>query len=275
MTVRTAGRSGADAGWLEWSGRALRSTGRTWPGVALLASLVLAWELVVRVRDIPPLYVPAPSEIAAEVAGRLDFFWTHTWLTLQEAALGLLIGTAVATIAAVVATESSIADRALLPAFVVVKVIPSVALVPVLVAALGIGMGPKVVIAAVTLFYAVFINLVTGLKSVDQDAMELMRSVDASRWEIFLRLRLPNSLPYLFAAAKIGVPLAVLGAMFAEFYTSTAGLGNVIVVAAVRTDMQTMWGAIVVLMGLGVTLVGGIGIAERRMLRWNRSRADR
>ncbi len=104
--------------------------------------------------------------------------------------------------------------------------------------------------------------------------MEVMRSVNASRAEIFMRLRLPNSLPYLFAAAKIGFPLAVLGAMFAELQTSKAGLGNVIAIAATRIDMQRMWAAIFVLMILGVVLVGFVGIMERRVLRWPSSQRE-
>jgi NitT/TauT family transport system permease protein len=240
----------------------------------LIVGLVAFWQYYVVSKDIPPLYVPAPLEILDELAGNLGFFWEHTLVTLQEAGLALVIGSTIAGLAAALMAESSIADRAFLPAFVVIKVIPSIALVPVLVVALGLGVWPKVIIATLTLFYAVFINAVTGFKSVDEGALEVMKSVDASRKEIFFRLRLPNSLPYLFAAAKIGFPLAVLGAMFAELYTSKAGLGNVIAVAATRINMQTMWGAIFVLMFLGVLLVGIIGIVERRVLTWHSSQRE-
>jgi NitT/TauT family transport system permease protein len=247
---------------------------RTWPAIVLFVLLFGGWEYIVQSRNIPPLYIPAPSEIYSEVAGNLGFFWENTLLTLQEAGLGLLIGSAIACVAAALMAEFSIADRGLLPAFVVIKVVPSVTLVPVLIVALGFGIWPKVIVAALTLFYAVFINAVTGFKSVDEGAMEVMRSVNASRREIFFRLRLPNSLPYLFAAAKIGFPLAVLGALFAELDTSKAGLGNVIAVAASRINMQTMWGAIFVLMFIGVVLVGSVGIMEKRMLKWHSSQRE-
>ena len=241
-----------------WTRRALG----LWPAAVLFLAILAVWQYYVESRNIPPLYVPAPLEIAQELAGNLGFFWSNAWVTLQEAALAVLIGSVIAGVAAALMAEFSIADRALLPAFVVIKVIPPVTLVPVLVVALGLGIWPKVVIATMTLFYVVFINAVTGFKSIDAGALDLMRSVNASRLEILLRLRLPNSLPHLFAGAKIGFPLAVLGAMFAEFHTSKAGLGNVITVAAARTDMQAMWAAIFVLMILGVTIVGAIGILE-------------
>jgi NitT/TauT family transport system permease protein len=254
--------------------RAGRKVASTWPAFVLFILLFGGWEAYVQLKNIPPLYVPAPSVIYSEVAGRLGFFLEHTWVTLQEAGLGLLLGAGIAATAAAFMAESTIADRGLLPAFVVVKVVPSVALVPVLIVALGLGIWPKVVVAALTLFYAVFINAVTGFKSVDEGAMEVMRSVNASRKEIFFRLRLPNSLPYLFAAAKIGFPLAVLGAMFAELETSKAGLGNVIAISASRINMQTMWGAIFVLMFLGLVMVGSLGILERRVLKWHSSQRE-
>lgn len=263
-----------ERGLVPMARRALRRLAIMWPAFVLFTIIFGGWEYLVKSRDIPPLFIPAPSVIYAEVAGRLGFYWENTWLTLQEAGLGLLLGSTVAGIAAAFMAESSIADRALLPAFVVVKVIPSVTLVPVLVIALGFNMGPKVVIAALTLYYAVFINAATGFKSVDEGALEVMRSVNASRTEIFLRLRLPNSLPHLFAAAKIGFPLAVLGAMFAELYSSVAGLGNVIVVAGSRIDMVTLWGAIAVLAFVGVVLVGSVGIAEKRMLKWHTTQRE-
>lgn len=261
--------------WVDRATRAGMGVARAWPGTVLIVAIVAFWEYYVVSRNIPPLYIPAPSEIWAELSGNLGFFWSHTWVTLQEAGLGLIIGSVIAGIAAALMAEFSIADRAFLPAFVVIKVIPSIALVPVLIVALGaLSIWPKVILATLTLYYTVFINAVTGFKSVDEGAMEVMRSVNASRAEIFLRLRLPNSLPYLFVAAKIGFPLAVLGAMFAELQTSAAGLGNVIAIAATRIDMQRMWAAIFVLMILGVLLVGIVGMAERRVLRWHSSQRE-
>ncbi len=188
---------------------------------------------------------------------------------MTEAGIGFLIGGSLAGLFALIMAESSIADRALLPFFVIVKVTPPVVLTPFLVIALGFGMGPKVFLAALTLFYAMLINTLTGFKAVDEGALEVMESVDASRLEIFYRLRLPNSLPFLFSAAKIGVPLAILGAVFAEIYNSTRGLGNVIRTASEFGAFAPIWGAIYVLALVGLALIGLLSLVERRVLRWH------
>ena len=185
--------------------------------------------------------------------------------------MGFLIGGSLAALFALLMAEFSLADRALLPLFVVVKVTPAVVFTPFLAALLGFGAGPKVVLAALTLFYAVLVNALTGFKSVDVGALEVMRSVDASRFEIFYRLRLPNSLPFIFSAAKIGVPLAILGAVFAEIYNPGEGLGNIIRTAGEFGAFAPIWGATYVLAILGLVLIGLLTLLERRVLRWHDS----
>ena len=244
-----------------------------WPGIALLAIVFGGWELVVQTRGIAVIYLPAPSRIFGEIFANLEFYLGHTAVTLSEAALGFAIGWAFALVAAVLMAEFRLMERALIPLFVLVKTTPSVVLTPVLIIALGFGAGPKVVIAALTLFYATLINAVTGFKSVDENALEVFRSVNASRLEVFFRLRLPNSLPYLFSAAKISVPLALLGAVFAEMQNSREGLGNVIVQAGHNINMTVLWAGIYVIAILGITLVSLVGAIEQQLLRWHSSQS--
>ena len=244
-----------------------------WPGIALLAFVFGTWELIVQTRRVAVIYLPAPSRIFGEIFGSYDFYFDHTRVTLSEAALGFAFGWTFALAAGVLMAEFRLVERALLPLFVLVKTTPSVVLTPVLIIALGFGAGPKVVIAALTLFYATLINAVTGFKSVDENSLEVLRSVNASRLEIFFRLRLPNSLPYLFSAAKISVPLALLGAVFAEMQNSREGLGNVIVQAGHNINMTVLWAGIYVVAILGITLVSLVGMIEGQVLRWHSSQA--
>lgn len=263
------GTLAVDAGLGARASRAGRKVARQWPPILLFIVVLVGWELSIQAMAEPLRYLPAPSAVFAEIFGRPGFFWDQTFQTMQEAGLGFLIGGSLATISALLMAESSIMDRALLPLFVVVKVTPGVVLVPFFVVLLGFGMGPKVILAAMTLFYAMLINAVTGFKSVDEGALEVLNSVEASRFEIFLRLRLPNSLPYLFSAAKIGVPLAVLGAVFAEIYRSQVGLGNVIRTAGEFGVWQALWAAVFILAFLGLILIGTLTVLEKRMLRWH------
>lgn len=244
---------------------------RAAPAVVLLTTIITVWELIVRSRDVKVIYVPAPSVILDEVFGHLTYYYDHTLITLYEAAWGFAFGFGIAVLAAVLMAEFKVLDRALLPLFVMIKVTPSVAFLPVFIIMMGFGAGPKIIVAALTVFYAAMINSLTGFKDVDDDALEVLRSVDASRREIFFRLRLPNALPHLFAAAKICAPLAVLGAVFSEMQNSKEGLGNVILQSSHNIRMVRVWGAIFVLMFLGITIVTVVGGLERRLLRWHSS----
>ena len=222
-----------------------------------------------QLRSEPIRYLPPPSDAISEITSQFDFFWRHAQTTLKEAGLGFLIGSSLAGVFALVMAEWSLADRALLPLFVIVKVTPAVVLAPFFVIWLGFGMGPKVILAVLTVFYSMLINALTGFKSIDEGSLEVMKSVKASRLEIFWRLRLPNSLPYLFSAAKIGVPLAILGAVFAEIYNSTSGLGNIIRGAGEFGAFPTIWATIYVLAAIGLILIGLVSLLERRLLRWH------
>jgi len=251
--------------------RALKRLSGGLPGTILIAAIVVVWELIVRGLDVRVIYVPAPSSIFREILDHPMYYVNHARVTMSEAAWGFLYGVSIAVVLAMLMAEFSLVERALLPVCVIVKVTPSVALAPVFVIMLGFGSGPKVLVAALTVFYAALINAVTGFKDVDRDSLELLRSVDASRLEIMRRLRVPSALPHLFAAAKICAPLAVLGAVFAEMQNSRRGLGNVILQASHNINMVRLWGAIFVLMFIGVILVGLIGVLERRVLRWHTS----
>lgn len=254
-----------------WQRRVAGKLGVVLPGVVLIAIIIGTWELFVRSLDVKVIYVPAPSKIFAEVVNNGEYYFNHARTTMSEAAWGFGYGVGIAIIVAMLMAEFRIVERALLPLCVMIKVTPSVALAPVFVIIMGFGSGPKVFVAALTVFYAALINAVTGFKDVDADALELLRSVDASRWEIMRRLRVPSALPHLFAAAKICAPLAVLGAVFAEMQNSRRGLGNVILQASHNLNMVRLWGAIFVLMFIGVVLVGFVSLIERRFLRWHTS----
>jgi NitT/TauT family transport system permease protein len=251
--------------------RIVRKFGGVLPGTVLLAAVVTTWQIIVRSMDVRVIYIPAPSDIVGEIFDNGRYFFDHARTTMSEAAWGFLYGVGVAIVLAMAMAEFRVVERALLPLCVIIKVTPSVALAPVFIIMMGFGSGPKIVVAALTVFYAALINAVTGFKDVDRDSLELLHSVDASRWEIFRRLRVPSALPHLFAAAKICAPLAVLGAVFSEMQTSRRGLGNVILTASHNINMVRLWGAIFVLMFIGVVLVGLVGVLERRVLRWHSS----
>lgn len=243
------------------------------PAVALTVLLV-AWEVLVRLADVPVYIVPRPTQVLDRLMGDLSFFGSHGVVTLLEAMGGFLVGSAVAFSAATLMAHSRWVERTLFPLALLVKVTPIVAVAPLFVIWFGFGSPPKVLIASLITFFPVLVNALTGLRSVDPSALDYLRSLDASRTEVFFKLRIPSSLPYLFAAARIAVPLSVIGAVVGEWFTGDRGLGSVIIVAHNNIDMPTLFSAVIVLAFIGITLTVLTGYLEKRVLFWHESMAD-
>ncbi len=240
------------------------------PAVALTV-LFLGWEVFVRLAEVPVYIVPRPTQVLDRLVGDLGFFGSHGAVTLLEAMGGFLLGSAVAFGAATVMVHARWVERTLYPIALLVKVTPIVAVAPLFVIWFGFGSPPKVLIAALITFFPVLVNSLTGLRSVDPGALDYLRTLDASRAELFIKLRVPSSLPFLFAAARIAVPLSVIGAVVGEWFTGDRGLGSVIIVAHNNIDMPTLFSAVVVLALMGITLTVLTGYLEKKVLFWHDS----
>ena len=239
------------------------------PPALTLAGALLFWEFWVQWRDIAIIVVPPPSAVLERFLDDPDFFRRHGGWTLYEATLGLLLGSSFALALAVAMAHSRLTERALFPLAIIIKVTPIVAVAPVLVIMLGFGTTPKVVVAALISFFPMLVNAMTGFRDVNPGALEFMRSIRASPWQLFWKLRLPSALPYLFAALKITYPLALIGAVVAGWFTGDRGLGLVIFVANANLDTPTLFAAIAVLALTGVTLNILLSLAARRLLFWH------
>jgi len=240
------------------------------PAVALITAAVV-WELWVRAADVPTYIVPAPSVVLDRFFAGIGFFAKHGAITLAEALAGFALGAGVAIAGASLMAHSRVLERSLFPLAVLVKVTPIVAVAPLFVIWFGFGSFPKVLIAALITFFPVLVNGLTGLRSVKPEAHEFFRSVNASNMQTYWKLRLPGSLPYLFAAFRICVPLAVIGAVVGEWFSGDRGLGSVIIVAHNNLDMPTLFAAILTLAILGVGLTVLTWQLERRVLFWHES----
>jgi NitT/TauT family transport system permease protein len=249
-----------------WTRRATRSVV---PGVVAFVVVFGGWEFGVRYTHIPATELVAPSAIFRELWRAPGFFASNAWVTIQEAFWGFLVAFGVALTAAVVVVHSRLMDRALSPIIVMLQVTPILALAPPLVVWLGFGPQPKIVMAALVTFVPLFTNATVGFRAIDPATYEVMRSVDASRSEIFFRLRIPHSLPYLLAATRVCVGLALIGAVVAEFFNSSAGLGNIMATAQLYDQTAVVWAAIFTLVFIGVVLVGLVTVVQHRLLRWS------
>ncbi len=244
------------------------------PALAGLTLALSAWEAWIQIRDIEEYLIPAPSAVAERLYGEPWLFIEEGLKTLEGAMLGFVVGAFFAITLATIMAQSRMLERALFPLAILIKVTPIVAVAPLLTIWFGFGLMPKVFIAALIVFFPIMVNALVGFRSVDPNALALLESLAASRREIFLRLRLPSSLPYLFAAFRVSIPLSVIGAVVAEWFSGDRGLGSVIFIANNNVRMPTAFAGIFMLAFIGVSLFLLTSALERRVLFWHESSLD-
>ena len=241
------------------------------PAVTGLAVALAAWEAWIEIKDVKPYLVPAPHRIAERLYQDPWFFTQEGLKTLEGALLGFALGATIAIVLASLMSQTRFLERAIFPLAILIKVTPIVAVAPLLTIWFGFGLMPKVFIAALIVFFPIMVNALIGFRSVNASSLALMESLSASRAEVFLRLRLPSSLPYLFAAFRFSIPLSVIGAVVAEWFSGDRGLGSVIYIANNNLDMATAFAGVFMLAILGVALFLLTAAVERRVLFWHES----
>jgi len=239
--------------------------------LALLLFLGL-WELVVRLGNYPPFFLPSPGRVYAKFLVVLGdgTLWRHTQITLGEIFGGLALGLTTATILGYVLAKSRLVERILSPYIVASQSIPIVSLAPLLVIWFGFGSLSKILVCALTLFFPVLINTIVGIRSAEKDLIDLMRSLEATRWQIFTMLEVPAALPVLLGGLKVGVTLSVIGAVVGEFVGSDRGLGFLVNLARGLFDTPLMFVALFTLVAIAVSLYTAVTVLESLLLAWKR-----
>jgi putative hydroxymethylpyrimidine transport system permease protein len=241
---------------------------------AIVAGLIGAWQLAAStglladVLNLEDFLVPAPSEIAETLWEDRSLLAEHAWVTLQEVLLGFLCAAVAGLGFAVLLHLSGPLRRAIYPLLVASQTIPIIVVAPILVIWFGFGIGPKLAIIALICFFPITVNTLDGLRSVDPDAVKMMRTLDARRWQIFSRVEAPTALPYVFSGAKIAVAVAVIGAVFGEWSGSSEGLGYLMQRDNSSLETARLWASVVVLSSMAIALFGLLALAERRLVRW-------
>jgi len=244
------------------------------PLVVMLVVLGVLWEWGAASM---PYLLPPLGSIGDALAADPLYYLENAWVTLQEALLGLLIGFIAAFVLAIAISESILARRAIMPIAVVLNVTPLVAIAPALVVAFGFGPEPKLIVTALICFFPILINVAVGLRSVSPQVLQVYQTIKASRAEMLWHIRVPSSLPYLFAALRIVFPLSIVGAVVAEMSAPGAakGLGTVISVASSTNQLAVVYAAITILAVLGSVLLLIVTAIERRALHWHESSQGR
>ena len=246
---------------------------RDWiPAVVVLVVVLVGWQTAIAVFDIQRFLLPRPTEIASRFWTERDTLWAAGWFTFQEALWGFAAGCSAAILAALLLARFRPLGTALMPYFIAANAVPIIAFAPIAIAWFGIDKGSKIAIAAVLCFFPVLVNTLKGLTSVQPAQIELMQSYAAGNLQIFRRVRIPASLPYLFSSLKVASVLSMIGAIVGEYFGgSLTSLGIQIKSAAALFNFETAWAAILVACLLGIAFYLAIVLAERFAMRWHQS----
>jgi NitT/TauT family transport system permease protein len=240
------------------------------PVISFVLGVVL-WQLATDLFRIPAYLFPSPSAIVQVFfSGKINWL-QQTLITLNEAVTGSVIGIIVGFAIAVVITLSSTLSKILMPYIVALQVLPKVAIAPIIYILLGFTNTSRILLIVILTFFPIVINVSTGLTDVDRNLIYLLQSLRASKATIFYKVRLPNSLPYLFDGLKIAVSGALVGAIVAEFVSSNGGLGFLILNSQYTFNTVAAFGAFTILTVLGLLLYAAVVLLARQLMPWYRS----
>jgi NitT/TauT family transport system permease protein len=230
-----------------------------------IALFCIVWEIACVVMKIPDYIVPTPHRVVQKILESWSLLYANSLTSMAEIVLGFVLASVCAILCAIAIVHSRRVEAILEPFLVVSQVVPKVALAPLFIIWFGHGILPKIIIAMMIAFFPVLVNAVVGLRSIDAEILELMESIAANKRQTFWRVRLPNSLPYIFPALKVAALLSIVGAMVGEFVGSDRGLGYLMIIGDVNLDTDLLFAALVVVTVFGMVVYAIIEAFERRI----------
>jgi NitT/TauT family transport system permease protein len=229
-------------------------------GLWWLATIVFGWESFI---------VPTPEDVWQEMSRQRDLLPDHVKTTLFETLQGFALAIAIGIPFAVAIAYSRLLELTIYPALVALNAIPKIAIAPLLVIWMGFGNGPKIAMVVLICFFPIVISTATGLKATPAELVELGRSLSASTFQQFLKVRFPAALPYVFVGLKVAIALAVIGAVVGEFVGATEGLGYLIIASGQNANTPLAFVAIVLLSAMSMILYYAIVLIERLVVPWS------
>lgn len=271
----TIGHRPPERGWHQPRRSLAAAAGRVAPPVAVIAVLIVIWEVWVRWADIDPAVIAPPSRVAQALAATSDALVGHAATTLAETAIGLVIGAVVGVLVAVAIDHSPRVRRALEPLLVVLQTIPPIVLAPVLVLALGFGWAPRIVVVVLIVFFPVAIAAAGAFRAADPERIDLIRSLDGSRRDVVRYITLPGALPAIFDGIRISAAYSVAGAAIAEqIGGARSGLGLYISRSQRSFRADQVIAGVVVIAALSLLIYALIGYAARRAHPWHTAHTE-
>ncbi len=245
------------------------------PAAVALVLLVLLWWGLCASGAVPAYMLPSPVAVVMAFAGDFKNLMYHAATSLQEAIYGLLIGIGLAFVIATVMDRFRLLDQALSPILVITQTIPTIAIAPLLVLWMGFGMAPKITLVVITTFFPIAVGLLEGYRSVDPDAISLMRAMGASRVQIFYHVKFPAALPYFFSGLRISASYAIVGAVISEWLGGFEGLGVYMTRVKKAYAFDRMFAVIILIVIISLLLMALVDVIRRISMPWQTIREKR
>lgn len=239
-------------------------------GLAIFIVLVALWYWIVAAEIVHRVILPPPGDVAGAFFTTFTeaFFYEHLWVTLQEVLIGFAVGVILGfSLGAILGTSAFVREMTY-PYIVAFQGLPKIVLAPIFITAFGFGMMSKVMMAVAISFFPLLINTMSGLMTVDADSIQLMRSLTASKRDIFWKLSVKHALPSIFAGVKTSLTLALVGAIVGEFVGARAGLGFLLASYSYQLQVDRVWAITLVLAIIGIVLFLFIEWADKKVVFW-------
>lgn len=232
--------------------------------------ILIAWQIIINFKIIPKFMLPSPIDVVKAFIKDFFVLMEHTKITLLEAFLGFLIGMILSFIIAIIMDSNKFLYKSIYPILIITQTIPTVAIAPLLVLWLGYGILPKIVLVVLTSFFPITIGLLDGFSSVDKDMLNLMKTMNASKWKIFYHIKLPSSIRYFFSGVRIAISYSVIGAVVAEWIGGFGGLGVYMTRVRKSYSFDKMFAVIFFISILSLVLMYLVKKIEKALMPWDK-----
>ena len=242
--------------------------------ILFILAILVVWELVVNLAIVARYILPAPTDIVDALIANGSDIIMHTGVTFFEGMTGLLVAVLLSLLMAIVMDQFPIVKKAIYPVLVISQTVPIIVIAPLLAIWFGFGIAPKIFVVVLVCFFPITVNLIEGLQSVDGELINLVRSMGASKGQIFAKIKFPSALPYFFSGLKIAATYSIMGAVIGEWLGGKAGLGVYMLRARHAFALDLVFASILVIVVLSIILFYGIAGIQRALMPWEKLKEE-
>lgn len=241
-----------------------------YPALLIIIIAVIIWEALVRITETPVWILPSPSQIAVAFADNNKIIFYHALITLAESLLGFTLAIIFAILLAILIDNIQFLKKGFYPILVASQTIPIIAIAPLLTIWFGFGILPKIFVVVLVAFFPIVVSLIDGLNSTDQGLISLLETMNASKWQIFFKIRFPSALPSFFSGLRIAATYSVMGAVIMEWLGASKGLGNYMKNTSHSFQTAQNFAAVIVVIGVSILLYSLLMLLESKIIPWNK-----